>query len=41
MQEQHPSNVERCQRNFTQTEQLAKEKMAKQATKNMDMGIER
>ena len=38
MQEQYPANVERCERNFSQQDQLAKEKMVKQATKNIDMG---
>jgi len=41
MQQQHPSNVERCQRDFTQTDQLDREKIVKQATKNMDIGMER
>ncbi|HZK12340.1 MAG TPA: hypothetical protein VFD10_08385 [Atribacterota bacterium] len=41
MQEKHPQNVERCQENFAYKNQLAKEKMVKQATKNIDMGRER
>ena len=40
MQEQNPANVERCRRNFAQQDQLAKEKMVKHATKNIDMGRE-
>ena len=39
MQEQHPQNVERCQGNFAQKDQLDREKPAKQATRNMDMDI--
>ena len=41
MQEQHPQNVERCQGNFAQKDQIDREKMAKQATKNIDMDLER
>jgi hypothetical protein len=41
MQEQHPQNAERCQGNFTQKDQLDREKLAKQATKNIDMDMER
>jgi len=40
MQEQHPQNVERCQYNFAQKDQIDREKMAKQATKNIDMDLE-
>lgn len=40
MQEKHQQNVERCQDNFAQKDQIDREKMAKQATKNRDMGME-
>ena len=40
MQEQHPQNVERCQDDFAQKDQIDREKMAKQATRNMDMDLE-
>ena len=40
MQEKHPQNVERCLGNFAQKDQIDREKMAKQATKNRDMGME-
>jgi len=39
MQEKHPQNVERCQDNFAQKDQIDRGKMAKRATR--DMGIER
>jgi len=40
MQEQHPQNVERCQGNFAQKDQIDREKLAKLATKNIDMDLE-
>ena|GEM_PF-782373 len=40
MQEQHPQNVERCQGNLAQKDQLDRERLAKQATKNIDMDLE-
>jgi len=41
MQEKHPQKVERCQDNFAQKDQLDREKMAKHATKNIGMDLER
>jgi len=40
MQEQHPQNVERCQDNFAQKDQIDSKQMAKQATRNIDMDLE-
>jgi len=40
MQEQQPQNVERCQDNFAQKDQLDRERLAKQATKNIDIDID-
>ena len=41
MAEKYPNVVERCQMNFAQQDQLAKEKMVKQATKNIGLGRDR
>ena len=41
MAENHPNVVERCKGNFAYKDQLDREKLAKQATKNIGMDIER